>query len=270
MFQDMQIPVMNIPVRIGERRQRVDITSRIQSDNGASLITAIADQDLDKYDYTIGDYFQSPSTHSLVTQSYSGGTVTSTTVSVKFKYHLADLDTYYGGYNSYEVLNTHHITLLVDTGINRQWNSAVDITNVGYDISAIHTYLKGDILTAIKQDLKALFGGSTGLEHLLNHQLYVTNKYGSCEWHESYIFAPSEIEIYGSWVFAGNDYQKYATNKKLKIFDKYRFNEIYGNAPIWLQTMQSASAACFAYNSGAVTYGSPVSTYRASGLILFN
>lgn len=252
------------------RRTPQDITSRIQADSGASLLNAIADQDLAKYGYSIGDYFESPTNRSLVTQTYSSGNVTTQTVSVKLRYYIADMDTWYGGYSSYEVVGTHHVSILVDSMVNRQWHSAVDITSVGYNLSALYTYTKGDILNAIKADMKALFGGSTGLEHLIEHQLYLTKAFAACEWTQTYIHTPSEVEIYGSNIFSGNDYQKYAFNKKLAIFDKYRFNQIYGNNAIWLCNMYSAASACIATSSGFAYHTSPVNTSRASGLILLH
>ena len=252
------------------RRTPQNITSRIQADNGVSLLNAIADQDLAKYGYSIGDYFESPTNRSLVTQTYSSGNVTSQTVSVKLRYYIADMDTWYGGYSSYEVVGTHHVSILVDSMVNRQWHSAADITSVGYNLSALYNYTKGDILTAIKADMKALFGGSTGLEHLIEHQLYLTKAFAACEWTQTYIHTPSEVEIYGSNIFSGNDYQKYAFNKKLAIFDKYRFNQIYGNTAIWLCNMYSAAAACIASSRGSAHHSGPVNANRASGLILLH
>lgn len=255
--------------RILSRSPR-DITSNIQADNGASLFAAIAEQDLAKYGFSIGDYFESPTAHSLVSQTYSSGSVTTQTVQVKFKYFLGDPDTWYGGYPSYEVVDDHHLSILVDTGITRQWHSTSDITSVGYNLCALYNYLKGDILTAIKADMKALFGGSTGLEHLIQHQLYMTKSFTANEWTQTYIHTPSEVEIYGSNILSGNDAQKYAYNKKLAIFDKYRFNQIFGNISIWLCNMYSAAAACTASSNGHAGNSGPVTTHRASGLILLH
>jgi len=253
------------------RRTPRNITSEIQADNGAKLLAAIAEQNLAKYGYSIGDYFESPANRSLVTQTYSSGNVTTQTVSVKLRYYLADMDAWYGGYDSYEVVGTHHVELFVDCMVNRQWHSAADITNVGYNISALYNYLKGDIFTAIKTDMKALFGGSTGVEHLIQHQLYLTKSFTACEWTTTYIHTPSEFEVYGGNAFSGNDYQKYAFNKKLALFDKFRFNQILGSGNhLWLANMYSASNACAAHYNGRASYTSPVTTYRAAGLILLH
>lgn len=251
------------------KRTPVDITARIMSDHGASLFEAIADDcNLEPYGYKIGDYFESPTARSLLTQTGNSGTTQ--TVNVKLRYYIADLDTWYGGYNSYEVVDTHHVSILVDSKVTRQWHSAADITNVGYNQSALYYYTIGGILTAIKADMIELFGGSTGLEHLIQHQLYLTKTFATCEWTQTYIHTPSEFEVYGGNIFSGNDAQKYAFNKKLGLFDKYRFNQIYGNTPIWLCNMFSAATACAATDNGSARNPSPVATYRASGLILLH
>ena len=251
------------------KRTPVDITSRIMSDHGASLFEAIADDcNLELYGYKIGDYFESPTARSLITQIGTSGTTQ--TVNVKLRYHIADLDTWYGGYDSYEVVGTHHVSILVDSMVNRQWHSAADITSVGYNLSALYNYTKGGILNAIKADMIELFGGSTGLEHLIEHRLYLTKTFAACEWTQTYIHTPSEVEIYGSNIFSGNDYQKYAFNKKLELFDKYRFNQIYGNIAIWLCNKYSAADACNAHYYGHANYSTPVDTRRASGLILLH
>ena len=98
----------------------------------------------------------------------------------------------------------------------------------------------------------------------------MTKSFTACEWTETYIHTPSEVEIYGSNIFSGNEYQKYAYNKKLAIFDKYRFNQIFGNVAIWLQNMYSASSACFAAYTGIAYSSGPVATSRAAGLILLH
>jgi hypothetical protein len=251
------------------KRTPVDITSRIMRDHGASLFEAIADDcNLEPYGYTIGNYFESPTARSLLTQTGNSGTTQ--TVNVKLRYYIADPDTWYGGYNSYEVVDTHHISILVDSKVNRQWHSAADITNVGYNQSALYNYTIGGILTAIKADMIELFGGSTGLEHLIQHQLQLTRTFTTCDWTQTYIHTPSEVEIYGSNIFSGNNFQKYAFTKKLGLFDKYRINQIYGNIAIWLCNMYSGASACFVSVSGVANYTSSVSTARASGIILLH
>ena len=80
---------------VGERRTRNNITSNL-----SNLTTAIAEQNLEKYGYTIGDYFVGAS---------------------GYYYYLADMDTYYGGYSNMAVVPTHHCGIVVDSKSTCQW-----------------------------------------------------------------------------------------------------------------------------------------------------
>lgn len=126
------------------RRERRDITSDIQADNGVKLIQAVAEQNLAKYGYAIGDYFTGAS-----------GQV----------YHLGDMDCNYGGYTSQAVVATHHIGIVVDSKLDTPWLSTGTLTN--YSSSTLHSFLKSTVINRVKSDFRSLFGGSTGEEHLL-------------------------------------------------------------------------------------------------------
>lgn len=267
-----------------------DITSRIQADNGASLLAAISEQNLAKYGYSIGDYFMSPTNRTLTEETYSSGTVTQTDKTVKLKYTLADMDTYYGAENSYAVVNTHHIGIVVDSGVNRQWNAAA-LTSGGYESSKLHTFLKATthasknygLMYAIQQDIGTLFG--TWTSHLIpNNKLFATYSGTAFSWawadtapaQNQYITALSEIEVYGSAVWAAGDvitdkYQMGEAVKQLEVFRKYRFNQIFGaGASVWLRSMNSASGACCAGSGGFAADYSVYHAGRAAGLILLH
>ena len=253
------------------RRVRKNITSEIQEDNGARLIAAIAEQDLAKYGFAIGDYFESPTTRTLKQQSSNASTETNT--SVKLRYHLADMNTYYGGYSSYSVVSTPHIGIVVDTMVTRQWHTG-DASS-GYNGSTLQAFLQGtstgQVMTAIKADMIALFGGSTGLEHLLSHQKLFTSAFANWEWQaDKYISALTESEISGHTEWSGNTYQEGEAVKPLELFRKFRWNEIFGNAWIWLRNLYTSSSACYADNIGALGRRSVSHTGRAVGLILFH
>ena len=244
------------------RRTRRDITNDL-----ANLPTAVAEQNLAKYGYTIGDYFTG-SSHSMTQETYSNGTVTTSTVSVKFTYHLADMNHEKGTVTPYAITQDH-IALLVDTHVMRQWHSE-DASTVGYNGSKLHTWLKGDVLNAIKQDMIALIGGSTGLEHLLSNSKLLTTTLVNWAWQESqYIVAPSEIEVYGNTVWSANGYQTGQQAKKLEIFDKYKWTEILDREYVWLKDMQAESFACYVDYSGYANRGRVVYTAFAVGLINF-
>ena len=225
------------------RRTRRNITNDL-----TNLTTAIAEQNLEKYGYAIGDYFVGAST---------------------YKYILADMDTYYGGYDSYAVLSTHHIALVVDTGDTSKWHTG-DASSVGYKGCTLHTYLKGTVFNNIKTDLSALFTDWSA--HLLKHQKLLTTALNNWGWEtDSYISAMTESEVYGHREWSANFYQEGEAVKPLSLFQKYRFNQIFGeNNHVWLRNMQAASVACYAATNGNA--GSPTVTgaNAAVGLILFH
>lgn len=260
------------------RRVRKNITSEIQEDNGARLIAAIAEQDLAKYGYAIGDYFESPADRTLTTESYSSSTLTQTDTTVRLTYHIADPNTYYGGYNSYSILDTPHEAIVVDSKVMRQWHSG-DASSVGYNGSKLQAFLEGtgtsaknrQLMAAIKADMIALFGGSTGLEHLLSHQKLFTTALANWSWQANkYISALTESEVYGHTEWSANAYQEGEAVKPLEIFQKFRWNEIFGNTYPWLRNMSAASSACTAYNRGLADHSSVPGARRAAGLILLH
>ena len=227
----------------GMRRTRSNITSRL-----TNLATAISERNLKKYNYSIGDYFTGPS---------------------GYTYFIADEDTYYGGYNSYAVVNTRHIGLVVKTGTTSVWNETND-TSTGYTGSVLHDYLSTTVLDNIKNDMISLFGGTTGLEHLIKHQKKLSTAIDAFAWQtDQYISALSEVQVYGSVVRGADGGQIGEACRQLEIFRKYRFNEIIGNTSWWLRDISSAVYACRAPYSGNASYGSASLAHGAVGLILF-
>ena len=226
-------------------RARRDITSDL-----ANLPAAVAAQDLTKYGYAIGDYFDGAS---------------------GYRYTLADPNTFHGDYTAYAVLATNHITIVVDTNQNVQWNTSND-TSTGYVGSNLHTYMTGTVLNNVKSDFKTLFGGSTGLEHLLSHQkLYSTNT-GSWSWSaDQYISALTSVQLHGAAICDMNFYHTGEGNKPLEVFQKFFYPEILGNQNNWLRSVASASCPCVAADSGYAYGDGGASLSRgAVGLIIFH
>ena len=240
------------------RRTRRDITNDM-----ANLSTAIAEQNLAKYGYAIGDYFVGPT---------NVGTSASPLYMV---YTLADMDTYYGGYTSYAVVNTHHIAIVVDTKLTSAWLGSGSLT--GYKASTLHTFLTGSsVLAKIKQDLAALTGDAWSAHMIAHDKLYSTYANSAFSWawsstdtHTEYISALTEMDIYGAPVWSGNPYQQGEAIKQLEVFRKFRFNEIFGNSWKWLRSMYSASGACYANYGGNARYYSISSAGGVVGLILY-
>lgn len=214
----------------------------------SNLVTAVAEQNLKKYGYAIGDYFIGPS---------------------GYKYILADLDTFYGGYNNSAVLGTHHITLVVDTDQNVKWNSS-DSTTTGYAGSNLHSYMVNTVLPNVKTDVSSLFGAWA--DHLLSHQkLYSTNTSAWAWSSDQYISALTSVQFHGSPIGDMNFYQTGEGNKPLEVFQKFFYPEIFGNYTVWLRSVVSASCPCLAGARGQADGATAASnSLGAVGLIIFH
>lgn len=224
------------------RRTRKNITSDL-----SNLSKAAAEQDLEKYGYSIGDYFTGAS---------------------GYVYHLADMNTYYGGYNNMAVVSTPHIGIVVDTKATSAWLSSGTATS--YSASTLHSYLKDTALAKIKSDFATLFGDSN---HLISHT-ELDNGVGG--WGTTWtglantqICALSEVQVYGSRIFGCDGFQSGTACKQLNIFNKFRYNEILGNKWWWLRSLCSSSIACVAIDSGYACTGGLSYTGSVVGLILF-
>lgn len=224
------------------RRTRKNITSSL-----ANLSKAVAEQDLEKYGYSIGDYFTGAS---------------------GYVYHLGDMDTYYGGYNNCAVVATHHVGIVVDTNSTCTWLSSGSAGS--YSASTLHSYLKGTVLSNIKSDFTKLFGSS---DHLVAHAELdnAVDSWGTI-WDglaNTQICALSEVQVYGSRIFGCDGFQSGTANKHLEIFRKFRCNEILGNKWWWLRSLSSSSYACVADTGGFADSAGLSYTAFGVGLILF-
>ena len=241
------------------------------SDKVSELSAAVQANDIYSAGFSIGDYFESPTAHELTQESWNASTSTlsTSTVSVKFLYHLAHQNQYYGGYNNNAVIDKRTATILVDTKVNRQWHSG-DASAVGYSGSKLQTFLAGDVLDAIKADIAALTG-DTWSDHLVAHNKLFTTGLGAWAWsNNQYISAPTESQFYGHTEWTANSYQEGEAVMQLELMRKYCWNEIFGNMWIWLRNMQAASVACNANSYGIANSYGVVNTSRASGLIEFH
>lgn len=226
------------------RRTQRNITTDL-----ANLPTAVSEQNLEKYGYSIGDYFIGNS---------------------GYTYFLADPNTFHGAQNNYAAINQNHISIVVKTGANSKWNESND-TSTGYSGSVLHSYLSGTVLNNIKSDMIALFGGSTGLEHLLSHQLLWTTATSSWGWSGTaqYISALTEPQVYGTNVWSIDGYQTGEAWKWLELFKKFSFMEVLGQIWFWLRSIRSATRACYAYYRGSADLGDASYSGGVVGLIVF-
>lgn len=218
-----------------------DITSRL-----SDLATAISEGNLTKYGYKIGDYFD--------------GT--------NYRYWLAHLDYNYGGYNSYAVLNTHNIAIVVDTKNSNSWN-ATDDTTSGYEASALHTILKTTVFDNIKADFNTLF--TSWSDHLLS-ETKLFNYLGTWNWSASpeYITALTEVNVYGCPIQSVDGFQQGEADQQLDIFRTFKYNRIFGATNVWLRSIASSTKACNIFDLGAATSGNASDSLRIAGLIIFH
>ena len=240
----VQNKVITTKINNNTGRTRRNITSDL-----ANLTTAIAEQNLEKYGYAIGDYFVGAS---------------------GYYYYLADMDTNYGGYTNQAVVNTHHCGIVVDTKSTSQWLSEGTVTN--YSSSTLHAFLTNTALPNIKSDITALFGDWEN--HLLK-RTEIDNAIGGwgTTWNglkDCLICAMTEVQMYGARVFGADGFQTGTGSKALELFRKYRFNEIYGNTAVWLKSLFSTTHVCYANGRGYAHDASVSDSIRASGLILFH
>ena len=222
-----------------DSRVRNNITSRL-----ANLSQAVAEQNLGKYGYKIGDYFVGTS---------------------GYVYTLAHRDYCYGGYNRDAIVDNHNVGIVVDTKTDSSWAESMPAS--GYVGGTLHTFLTGTVLTNIQSDFTALFGNYSS--HLISHsKLYP--KVGGMDWVASqYISALTESQVFGSPIFSMDAYQQGEGIKQLEVFDKYRWNELFGDNWVWLRSIYDSSRACRAADNGGAYFQLVNRACRAVGLIMF-
>lgn len=183
-------------------------------------------------------------------------------INTNYKAVIADLDPFYGGYDSYASVSSHHVGLLIvgKAGtITCKWNNS-DSTASGYNGSVLHTTLKGLISTI-----------ESALGTLLSHQKLLTTATSNWAWQANQkISALSESQIYGAPIWSLDGYQQGEACRQLEVFRKFSFNEIFGNQHVWLRSAQSASYACDATNAGGAYSYAASHAIGVVGLVLFH
>lgn len=209
-----------------------DITA--EWDNG-TVSTNIADGTFK--DIFVGDYFTKSAT--------INGTVTTLT------FIIADINTYYG-YNSYAMIDTPHISVVVKGLPNARMN--INTTTAGgYKGSEMHTIT----LPAYCEGIEAALGS----EHILTHQKKLSNsvnttaynRFGSnsgCsnswEWvSDMKISLMTESQIYGHIVWSSSGHDTGEAYKPLSLFQKVRPNQVFGESKwFWLRDVGYAGVFC--------------------------
>lgn len=207
--------------------------------DATKLASAVAEQNLEKYGYVIGDWW---------------------TDSNGYKYVLADLDTWYGGYSSYAILDYHHIAIVVITNQTSIWGSN---TNSGYNGSTVQSYLQGTVLPEVKASL--------GSSHIGSHHKLFTTALSSWSWQTGKeISALTEIQVNGSKVWSLNGYQNGEGDRQLEVFRRYHYTIVWGQQHVWGRSLYSASDACF-WGSNGIAICDGLSPHRGVvGLIIWH
>ncbi len=223
------------------RRTRKNITNNL-----SNLSKAVAEQNLEKYDYALGDYFIGSS---------------------GYIYVLADMDTYYGGYNSITVVDTHHIGILVNTKALSPYFLGGNATC--YSDSTLYTYTTSAVLTNVKNDITKLFGDAN--KHLLEHAITnnAINKFADTLFCTTYIENLTEVQVCGSQMFSANGFQSGSGIKKLNVFNKYNYNEVLPNSYFWTRSLYNESVGIYMSDAGRVDIAPLRNNANVIALILF-
>lgn len=185
-----------------------------------------------------------------------------------YEYTLADMDTYYGGYDNNATVSKHHIGILIDTKQKSNYQESGNVTS--YVNSTLHSFLTTTVLDKVKSDFTTLFGNWNN--HLLAHGLLnnAIGGWGAPPWISiNYIETLTEVQIFGSRIFGADGFQTGASCKKLTVFDKFKYNQILRNISLWLRSLMTNSSACIADLYGDASTNSVNSPNWVVALILF-
>ncbi len=251
--------ITNIFVEVSNMARRTRRTGISQSEL-TRLSSAVAEQNLEKYGFKVGDSF------TIGTRDYV----------------IAGLNPMKGTSTPYR-LTENHVGLIVIPHTTQKWNESGntytggDGRGAGYVNSDLHHYLVNTLLPLVQGDL--------GSSHLLAHNKLLsnavnqtgTNKMGSATgcssswgWVSSYISALSEVQVYGATVWSSSGFDTGEACRQLDVFRIYNHTEIFGGEYPWLRDVVSASYAAGA-DDGGDAYRNTASIARyVAALVLFN
>ena len=227
----------------------------------ANLISAVADQNLDKYGIKVGDYYVGAS---------------------GYTYIVAGLNPLKGTHD-YTVTN-NHCGLIVCTHTTHSWNASgntytgADNRGAGYANSDLHYYLVNTVLPNVKSDL--------GESHLYAHQKILgntvnttqynrfgTNSGGTSNWawySDQYISALTEHQVYGGIAWSSSGFDTGEADQQLEVFKEFKHTDIFGSEYVWLRDVASASYACYASAYGNADLDTASPAHCVAALIAFH
>ena len=188
---------------------------------------------------------------------------------------IVDIDPFYSNYNSYAIINTHHVGVIV-LGLPNEKMNDTNTTSGGYKGSYMYTTVLPKYLEAIRTVI--------GENHLVAHQKRYSNslnetgynRFGSntgCsnnwEWTENqYISLLTEAQIYGATVWSSSGYDTGEASNQLAMFKMSKWNKILGNRWFWLRDVASKSYFARADYHGDATYANASNSYGVIPLLL--
>ena len=251
--------ITNVFVKVSNMARRTRRTGISQSEL-TRLSSAVAEQNLEKYGFKVGDSF---------------------TVGTR-DYVIAGLNPMKGTSTPYR-LTENHVGLIVIPHTTQKWNESGntytggDGRGAGYANSDLHHYLVNTLLPTVQQDL--------GSSHVLAHSKLLsnavnqtgTNKMGSATgcssswgWYaDQYISALSEVQVYGATVWSSSGFDTGEACRQLDVFRVYNHTEIFGGEYPWLRDVVSASTAARATDGGRADNDTASDAIFVAALILF-
>lgn len=209
------------------------------------LQTAVASGDFSKI--YIGDYVEQ-------TITYSGTQYTT-------KYRVAGINTFknYGD----TALTRNHLVLIPDLLFNAQMNTS-NTTSGGYVGSMMYTTVLPSLLTALAGSSSTPFYGK-----IISHRELFPNAENSWAWYDNSLCLLSEMEAYGSRIFAsyGHSIGFYAQMPLFKLNPDYisKFNRHI----IWLRSVYGSAHFCYANSYGFATTNDASNSYGVRPRFLF-
>lgn len=177
----------------------------------------------------IGDYVEQ-------TITYSGTQYTT-------KYRVAGINTFknYGD----TALTRNHLVLIPDRLFDAQMNTS-NTTSGGYVGSRMYTTVLPALLNALAGSSSTPFYGK-----IISHRELFSNAENNWEWYDNSLCLLSEMEAYGSRIFAnyGHSIGFYAQMPLFKLNPDYisKFNR----QNVWLRSVYSSASFCFANYDGS-------------------
>ena len=251
--------ITNILVEVSNMARRTRRTGISQSEL-TRLSSAVAEQNLEKYGFKVGDSF------TIGTRDYV----------------IAGLNPMKGT-TTPNRLTENHVGLIVIPHTTQKWNESGntytggDGRGAGYANSDLHHYLVNTLLPLVQGDLGSsyLLAHSKLLSNAVNQT--GTNKMGSATgcssswgWYaDQYISALSEVQVYGATVWSSSGFDTGEACRQLDVFRVYNHTEIFGGEYPWLRDVVSASRAAYANNYGTADYTTASFARYVAALVLF-